>query len=868
MIITCEACGTSFKIKTSLIRETGSTVRCSKCRHLFIAYPPTIDAGKPGELLPDEKIESSIDVTFETDIDEEMVSKAFDEEIDMEEETSDDQLSHRDKEMKEEALGEKTTQGLFDETEALFEELERDTAEPEVIMSDLEIEDDGIIDLRSLVSGEETTEDLEFGDLEKKASDESELVSLDDLESEEDVISLEDLATEATEKETDGIGLEEVKKRVVDGEETVEIEDFDTEYSPEDETIILETPVVDEDEEILDMDDLTQAADDEAAIPLEEMIAEEEIEFESLEEEVQPEEIVEAAELEKIEFEPEGGVDTQLEDFEVEKEAEGEDPSKKAAKKAPKVEAEEEEFDFDFDSELEAEAPVKEAVEEEGLGLELDLADAIEDLEKKPSEAPAAKAETEEFELDFDLDEEAEPTAEAVSEKESELGLDLDLDEFDLDLEEEETAKAPKVKTEEFDLDFDMEAADIELETKEFDLGEEETAEAPKAKTEEFDLELDFEPEAKEKTVAAKATDEFDLDLDLDLLPEGEETEAATGEFDLNLDMDETIAGETEDLDIGLESGEGKAEEKVETEEFDLDEIEDFLDFGEETVEAKKAEPEAEPEKETLDMDLELDFETVTAPEEEPEAEEIDIDLETMLDEEAVPGVGKEKEVALETKDERQKRLTEEYRKTEPFEPAAPKPAPVEEYEAKEEVVAAAAPVWQPKKKRPNRILWIILAVVIALGLIYAGVKFFGAKEEKAPAPVSDVHGKLQIEMIANPNYTFVQNEKAGELLVVTGNVTNRYDHPRSNIEVKGNVYDKAGKVVVTSSAYCGNMFTDSDLAGLELETINKRLANRKGDNNANVGIKPGQAVPFTVVFGNLPVDVSEFEVEVTQSSK
>jgi hypothetical protein len=98
--------------------------------------------------------------------------------------------------------------------------------------------------------------------------------------------------------------------------------------------------------------------------------------------------------------------------------------------------------------------------------------------------------------------------------------------------------------------------------------------------------------------------------------------------------------------------------------------------------------------------------------------------------------------------------------------------------------------------------------------------------------------------------------------------VTNRYDHPRSGIQVKGMVYDSAGKVVVTSSAYCGNMFTDSDLAGLELETINKRLANRKGDNNANEGVAPGQSVPFTIVFGNLPADIHEFEVEVTQSSK
>jgi hypothetical protein len=775
-----------------------------------------METEKISEFLPDEKIESTIDMTFEEDIDEEMVSKAFEEDDD----DAGEPLSSRDKEMKGEILGEKTSQGLFDETEALFDQLEREAEEPEVIMSDLEVEDDGIINLNDLERETKSSEEIDLSDLSHEDAEESDLVSLEDLEHESG-----------------------------DKSEIIDFDDLETEYSPEDETVIMDTPAAEGEMESKSLEELEEEADDETVIPLEEIVASDEAaEFAKTDESIQPgkmtKDIIGTAEIEEIDLvESEGGVDTQLKEFEEEKEAEGESLSKKDAKKTSKVD-EEEEFDFDLDleSELEEKASVKEAAEIDDF--ELDLDEALDDLEKKPSEARATRDKTEEFDLDFDLETEDTPTAETVSEKESELGLDLDLDEFDLDLEEESVKKpSAKGKTEDFDLDFDLEAEDIELETKEFDLGEEEA----------------------EKTTAAK-TDDFDLDLDLDLLPDGDEV--ATGDFDLDLDMGETVAGETEDLDAGLESSETvDTEEKVDTEEFDLEEIEDFLDFGDETVEAAKAEPEKEPEKETLDMDLELDFETVTAPEEELETEEIDIDLETMLDEEASPESGKEKEVALETSDERQKRLTEEYRKTEPFEPAAPKAAPAEEYKAKEDAYASAAPAWQAEKSQPNRILLAILAVIVALGLIYAGYKFFSAKE-KAPAPVSDVHGKLQIEMIANPNYTFVQNEKAGELLVVTGNVTNRYDHPRSSIQVKGNLYDSAGNIVVTSSAYCGNMFTDSDLAGLELETINKRLANRKGDNNVNVGLTPGQAIPFTIVFGNLPADINEFEVEVTQSSK
>ena len=170
------------------------------------------------------------------------------------------------------------------------------------------------------------------------------------------------------------------------------------------------------------------------------------------------------------------------------------------------------------------------------------------------------------------------------------------------------------------------------------------------------------------------------------------------------------------------------------------------------------------------------------------------------------------------------------------------------------------------EKRRLKPILGSLLIIIAISAIIYLGFKIFGGKEE-APA-VKDL-GYLQMEMIAVPEYTFIENEKAGELLVVTGNVTNRYDHPRSGIQVKGKLYDATGKVIIVSpTVYCGNMFEDSDLSSLELKTINERLNNRKGDKNANSGIKSGQKVPFTVVFSKLPEGIDELTVEVVKSSK
>jgi len=41
MIITCERCATQYQLAGKLIKPTGSKVKCSKCRHVFVALPAT-----------------------------------------------------------------------------------------------------------------------------------------------------------------------------------------------------------------------------------------------------------------------------------------------------------------------------------------------------------------------------------------------------------------------------------------------------------------------------------------------------------------------------------------------------------------------------------------------------------------------------------------------------------------------------------------------------------------------------------------------------------------------------------------------------------------------------------------------------------
>ena len=64
MLVTCENCNTSFNLDESLVKSAGSKVRCSRCKHIFVIYPPEpaedelSDAvGQDIEALPEEQTE-------------------------------------------------------------------------------------------------------------------------------------------------------------------------------------------------------------------------------------------------------------------------------------------------------------------------------------------------------------------------------------------------------------------------------------------------------------------------------------------------------------------------------------------------------------------------------------------------------------------------------------------------------------------------------------------------------------------------------------------------------------------------------------------------------------------------------------------
>lgn len=189
----------------------------------------------------------------------------------------------------------------------------------------------------------------------------------------------------------------------------------------------------------------------------------------------------------------------------------------------------------------------------------------------------------------------------------------------------------------------------------------------------------------------------------------------------------------------------------------------------------------------------------------------------------------------------------------------------------------SAGPAEVPSRKENTRglrplhiVLGIILLLLIGAGAVYYFLPEFIPDSLWFLKPASE-------QEISDPGVrrltfsgvsgSFVQSAKAGQVFVIRGMVRNEYPKSRSFILVKGAILDDRGQVVRSEMTYAGNILTEKQIREMTIEEIHKVLRNRLGRGNINVKIAPGASVPFMVVLGNLPDNLSEFTVEAVRSS-
>jgi len=872
MIITCDDCNSSFNISDSMIKDSGSKVRCSKCDNVFMAYPSS-----PGETAATETAVD--DLSLESD--EQMPGDDEDLGLDDLDSSFSDFLSEDDENE--------------DETPAASSEAD----EAELDLSDF----DGTLDEEPLLETEEALDepsgelelDLDFDqnedpDLEftEDALDGDDLPDLGDFEDMADLDD-EELTAEPADSGTDDFELES-------DEEELDLTDLELE---KEEVSALEEPSPEDSGDLeldLEMDSATQESQETAAADL-------------------GGEISDALDLSDLELaledeavsENNSGIDTDSLDLDPETAEQIDDTIAEAG-----LELEEaEEMDLsDLDLEMDDSGLVEEtsAAGSDELDLDLDLDSETETIAGSEGagtgQPPTGADELDLSDLSSIMDEEQAPAAEAEPE---ELNLEMALE---ADAAEDEGAPAAAAASEDID-ELDLSDLSDFMENEEIPAAAQDT-------TQDLEMDLDFQMDegaSAADTADAAAEDDDTLDFsDLEQMLESDETpsmEAAgvtdAEELDIQFDPDEPL-GDTAAVAAAGNQSEGAQDD-------DFLDIEQMLESGEISTSAEVSELGGEVTELPLEMEAALEDASKGS-----NAElELDFDLESELQEkedlfDSGSSNGQQLESNLLASDEVDFLDDEDIEETvfqdgsntsvigtddlESDEFTATNSAygathvlPDSEDEPFTDEAFEQRPLQRkpPKARSKKPVLVALLLLLLAGGVIIVpnmlGIKIPYLSDIKIPylsdlnlkipylsdwlkPEQQDVAGNLKITPLGNTiKGKFVNNSRSGQLFVIEGSIKNDYDHPRSHIKVTGKLYQKGNKISQKTTVYCGNVLTDSDLARMDIGSIKKQLLNQAGSKKSNLKVKTGNMVPFMIVFDNLPRNLDEYTVEVEGST-
>jgi hypothetical protein len=108
----------------------------------------------------------------------------------------------------------------------------------------------------------------------------------------------------------------------------------------------------------------------------------------------------------------------------------------------------------------------------------------------------------------------------------------------------------------------------------------------------------------------------------------------------------------------------------------------------------------------------------------------------------------------------------------------------------------------------------------------------------------------------------FMTNDTAGELFIITGKIENPAQIPYQGIQVKGTLFQKEKKPVMSQVAHCGNIIPEDTLKTASVKDLTSQLETPADINDK---VMPGATIPFMLVFSDLPGNLENFTVEVVR---
>ncbi len=166
-------------------------------------------------------------------------------------------------------------------------------------------------------------------------------------------------------------------------------------------------------------------------------------------------------------------------------------------------------------------------------------------------------------------------------------------------------------------------------------------------------------------------------------------------------------------------------------------------------------------------------------------------------------------------------------------------------------------------RRKQSPLFSSLIAVIALLVLSIAGYFGYSSFSSHTETVALDT-GKIGVSSVVA---SYLDNDEAGEILVISGDALNEYAEPRAALQVKVTIFDAQGQIIASKSAYGGNPLTEEQLESLPLEKIEAAMANQFGDSLANMEVAPGKAIPFVIVLADLPKGAKDFEVQPSGST-
>ena len=528
--------------------------------------------------------------------------------------------------------------------------------------------------------------------------------------------------------------------------------------------------------------------------------------------------------------------------------------------------------------------------------------------------APPLTSDFEE-EIGFDLPEETLPEGSEAEGSET--------DEFEKDASEADEFEADEFETNDFETDksdlafeasefenSDFDETDFELDNLDFETEgspeEDETGlkmEAPEKNPANIEISFDEETEVLE-TEGSLEFDEDDLifdDADMEFTdPELAMTQEEPIDFDnmgqgsLSLEIDDPSEELTEDefeADLSFEDDpdadlifEESGSEKELDQILELDTTDDQnLSFPDLTMETDGDEPPAQESDQNLPSTA---FEEDPFESEDHKLDEFDFEEEPDLPdseirfEESIPEPGDD----FSSYDQVLDQDTEPEEAVQRTDMAAPIEAKESATTLEERTEGLFPPGLAPGSPRKRRKRSAMASPIMLLGLIFIlvagayiasmtlGFKIPYLSDVNIPILENifkkEIPKKVEPRPVPNEasvNGRFISNDTAGELFIISGQITNPATIPYSHIQVKGTLITKGKVKAQTLTVFCGNIISEEILKTGNILDIHKQLSLKEGAHNSNVDVKPGGFVPFMLVFSNLPENLENFTVEVLE---